>query len=102
MTPPFSAVSKSCDPPSVSNPPFPLLISDKSLSIKNFKKCPAVFLLSIVISYLRFSIVRHPVLFPKPSLVKAATWIQPENMPVMFVIQVAEKIEVFASGRNTT
>ena len=33
MTPPFSAVSKSCDPPSVSTPsPPPLLISDKSLS----------------------------------------------------------------------
>ena len=32
MTPPFSAVSKSCDPPSVSTP-SPLLISDKSLNI---------------------------------------------------------------------
>ena len=32
MTPPFSAVSKSCDPPSVSTPSPPLLISDKSLS----------------------------------------------------------------------
>ena len=31
MTPLFSAVSKSCDPPSVSTPPSPLLISDKSL-----------------------------------------------------------------------
>ena len=31
MTPPFSAVSKSCDPPSVSTP-SPLLISDKSLN----------------------------------------------------------------------
>ena len=30
MTPPFSAVSKGCDPPSVSTP-LPLLISDKSL-----------------------------------------------------------------------
>ena len=30
MTPPFPAVSKSCDPPSVSTP-LPLLISDKSL-----------------------------------------------------------------------
>ena len=29
MTPPFSAVSKSCDPPSVSTP-LPLLISDKA------------------------------------------------------------------------
>ena len=34
MTPPFSAVSKSCNPPSVSTPPPPLLISDKSLSGK--------------------------------------------------------------------
>ena len=33
MTPPFSAVSKSCDPPSVSTPPSPLLISDKSLIV---------------------------------------------------------------------
>ena len=33
MTPPFSAVSKSCDPPSVSTP-SPLLISDKSLNTK--------------------------------------------------------------------
>ena len=32
MTPPLSAVSKSCDPPSVSTP-SPLLISDKSLRI---------------------------------------------------------------------
>ena len=38
MTPPFPAVSKSFDPPSVSTPPSPpppappLLISDKSLS----------------------------------------------------------------------
>ena len=32
MTPPFSAVSKSCDPPSISTP-SPLLISDKSLRI---------------------------------------------------------------------
>ena len=31
MTPSFSAVSKSCDPPSVSTLPSPLLISDKSL-----------------------------------------------------------------------
>ena len=31
MPPPFSAVSKSCDPPSVSTTPSPLLISDKSL-----------------------------------------------------------------------
>ena len=31
MTPPFSAVSKSCDPPSVSTP-LPLLVSDKSLT----------------------------------------------------------------------
>ena len=31
MTPPFSAVSKSCDHPSVSTPSPPLLISDKSL-----------------------------------------------------------------------
>ena len=31
MTPPFCAVSKSCDPPSVSTPPLPLLISEKSL-----------------------------------------------------------------------
>ena len=30
-TPPFSAVSKSCDPPSVSTPLPPLLISNKSL-----------------------------------------------------------------------
>ena len=35
MTPPFSAVSKKCDPPSVSTPPPPLLISDKSLSEQN-------------------------------------------------------------------
>ena len=35
MTPPFSAVSKSCDPPSVSTPPPPLLISDQSLSEQN-------------------------------------------------------------------
>ena len=35
MTAPFSAVSKSCDPPSVSTPPPPLLISDKSLSESN-------------------------------------------------------------------
>ena len=34
MTPPFSAVSKSCNPPSVSTPPPPPLISDKSLSGK--------------------------------------------------------------------
>ena len=35
MTPPFSAVSKSCDPTSVSTPPppLPLLISDNSLSL---------------------------------------------------------------------
>ena len=32
MNPPFSAVSKSCEPPSVSTP-LPLLISDKSLTI---------------------------------------------------------------------
>ena len=33
MTPPFPAVSKSCDPLSVSNPPSsPLLISDKSFN----------------------------------------------------------------------
>ena len=32
MTPPFSAVSKSCDPSSVSTPPPPLLISDKPLT----------------------------------------------------------------------
>ena len=33
MTPPLSAVSKSCDPPTVSTPPpSPLLISDKSLT----------------------------------------------------------------------
>ena len=32
MTPPFSAVSKSCDPPSVSTPLPPLLISDKFLT----------------------------------------------------------------------
>ena len=32
MTPPCSAVSKSCDPPSVSTLPPPLLISDKSLN----------------------------------------------------------------------
>ena len=32
MTPPFSAVSKSCDPPSVPSPPPLLLISDKSLT----------------------------------------------------------------------
>ena len=32
MTPPFSAVSKSCDLPSVFTPPSPLLISEKSLS----------------------------------------------------------------------
>ena len=31
MTPPFCAVSKSCDLPSVFPPPPPLLISDKSL-----------------------------------------------------------------------
>ena len=37
MTPPFSAVSKSCDPPSVSTPPPPLLISDKSLRVKSFR-----------------------------------------------------------------
>ena len=36
-TPPFSAVSKSCDPPSVSTPPPPLLISDKSLRVKSFR-----------------------------------------------------------------
>ena len=35
MTAPFSAVSKSCDPSSVSTPPPPLLISDKSLSESN-------------------------------------------------------------------
>ena len=35
MTPPFSAVSKGCDPPSVSTPPSPLLISDKSLNSVN-------------------------------------------------------------------
>ena len=34
MTPPFSGVSKSCDPPSVSTP-LPLLISDKSLKTEN-------------------------------------------------------------------
>ena len=34
MTPPFSAVSKSCDLPSVFTPPPPLLISDKSLSMR--------------------------------------------------------------------
>ena len=33
MTPPFSAVSKSCAPPSVP-PPSPLLISDKSLNCR--------------------------------------------------------------------
>ena len=32
MTPPFSESQKSCDPPSVSTPPPPLLISDKSLT----------------------------------------------------------------------
>ena len=42
MTSPFSAVSKSCDPPSVSTPPPPLLISDKSLIqiISPFLICP--------------------------------------------------------------
>ena len=34
MTPPFSAVSKSCDLPSVSTPLPPLLISDKCLSMR--------------------------------------------------------------------
>ena len=34
MTPPFSAVSKSCDPPAVSTPPSPPLISDKSPKTK--------------------------------------------------------------------
>ena len=36
MTPPFSAVSKSCDPPYVSTPPPRLLISDKSLSVAHY------------------------------------------------------------------
>ena len=43
MTPPFSAVSKNCDPPSVSNPLSPLLISYKSLSIKNSSSPPVKF-----------------------------------------------------------
>ena len=37
MTPPFSAVSKSCDPLSVSTPTPPLLISDKSPRVLNKK-----------------------------------------------------------------
>ena len=37
MTPPFSAVSKSCDPLSVSIPTPPLLISDKSPRVLNKK-----------------------------------------------------------------
>ena len=41
-TPPFSAVSKSCDPPSVSIPPSPLLISDKSLMINYSKRCASL------------------------------------------------------------
>ena len=38
MTPPFSSVSKSCDPPSVSTPPSPQLISDKSLNWSAYER----------------------------------------------------------------
>ena len=50
MTLPFSAVSKSCDPPSVSTSPPPLLISDKSLrgiefEKKRYRLLPTIFIL---------------------------------------------------------
>ena len=64
MTPPFSAVSKSCDPPSVSTPLPPLIISDKSPNFccfawfhykncKNTKKFTEVSLLSSTIQLLQ-------------------------------------------------
>ena len=67
MTPPFSAVSKSCDPPSVSTPPPPLLISDKSLKHVDFLKVlPFSFPLPVASS--RFALEKHFELYLWASL----------------------------------